>query len=90
LGLCESRAPHDREQPIFGIQACGAEEFSTLEEMAAHYVEKVRAFQPTGPYHLGGYVSAETWRRKWRGKSKRLAKALRCWHCSMRAIQLRL
>jgi len=45
----------NREQPIFGIQACGAEEFSTLEEMAAHYVEKVRAFQPTGPYHLGGY-----------------------------------
>jgi thioesterase domain-containing protein len=23
--------------------------------MAAHYVEKVRAFQPVGPYYLGGY-----------------------------------
>ena len=45
----------DHDQPIYGIQACGAEEFATLEEMAAHYVEKVRAFQPAGPYHLGGY-----------------------------------
>ena len=45
----------DPDQPIYGIQASGAEEFSTLEEMAAHYVDKVRAFQPSGPYHLGGY-----------------------------------
>jgi thioesterase domain-containing protein len=45
----------DHDQPIYGIQACDAEEFSTLEQMAAHYVEKVRAFQPAGPYHLGGY-----------------------------------
>lgn len=43
------------EQPIYGIQAGDAEEFATLEEMAAHYVSKVRAFQPVGPYHFGGY-----------------------------------
>ncbi len=45
----------DSEQPIYGIQACGDEEFATLEDMAAYYVGKVRAFQPSGPYHLGGY-----------------------------------
>ena len=44
----------DPDQPIYGIQA-GAEEFSRLEDMAAHYVAKVRTFQPAGPYHLGGY-----------------------------------
>ena len=43
------------DRPIYGIQACGAEEFSTLEEMAAQYVDRMRAFQPIGPYHLGGY-----------------------------------
>jgi FkbH-like protein len=45
----------DPDQPIYGIQACGEEEFPTLEDMAAHYVEKMRAFQPAGPYYLGGY-----------------------------------
>jgi amino acid adenylation domain-containing protein/FkbH-like protein len=50
--LAQHTDPH---QPIYGIQACGEEAFSTLEEMAAHYVEKVRVFQPAGPYHLGGY-----------------------------------
>jgi FkbH-like protein len=45
----------DPDQPIYGIQASSAEKFSTLEAMAAHYVGKVRAFQPTGPYRLGGY-----------------------------------
>lgn len=43
------------DQPIYGIQAGDGKEFETLEEMAAHYVVQVRAFQPTGPYHLGGY-----------------------------------
>lgn len=33
----------------------GMDEFSTMEEMAAHYVQDLRAFQPTGPYYLGGY-----------------------------------
>jgi thioesterase domain-containing protein/acyl carrier protein len=48
------------EQPIYGIQASGEETFSTLEAMAARYVEKVRAFQPAGPYHLGGYCFGGT------------------------------
>jgi amino acid adenylation domain-containing protein/FkbH-like protein len=45
----------DADQPIYGIQACGREEFPTLEDMAAHYVERLREFQPQGPYFLGGY-----------------------------------
>ncbi len=45
----------DPDQPIYGIQSGDGEEFKTLEDMAAHYLSTVRAFQPTGPYHLGGY-----------------------------------
>jgi amino acid adenylation domain-containing protein/FkbH-like protein len=48
------------DQPIFGIQASDDEEFPTLEAMAARYVEKVRAFQPNGPYQLGGYCFGGT------------------------------
>jgi FkbH-like protein len=43
------------DQPIYGIEASGEEDFPTLEAMAERYVQKVRAFQPVGPYHLGGY-----------------------------------
>jgi FkbH-like protein len=48
------------DQPIFGIQASGDEDFPTLEAMAARYVQKVRAFQPIGPYQLGGYCFGGT------------------------------
>ena len=48
------------DQPIYGIQAADDEEFPTLEAMAARYVEKVRAFQPSGPYQLGGYCFGGT------------------------------
>jgi thioesterase domain-containing protein len=27
---------------------------STVEEMAEHYIKEIRAFQPSGPYYLGG------------------------------------
>ena len=46
------------DQPIYGIQALATddpERFGTLEEMAAYYVDELRAFQPHGPYYLGGY-----------------------------------
>jgi thioesterase domain-containing protein len=46
------------EQPIYGIKSCGQagrEEFTRIEDMAACYVEELRAFQPHGPYYLGGY-----------------------------------
>ena len=47
----------DDDQPFFGIQALGLngkQPNVTVEEMAAHYIEEVTAFQPCGPYYLGG------------------------------------
>ncbi|HZV36755.1 MAG TPA: amino acid adenylation domain-containing protein, partial [Verrucomicrobiae bacterium] len=46
------------DQPVYVLKSRamdGQEEFSTLEEMAAQYVADIRALQPKGPYHLGGY-----------------------------------
>jgi thioesterase domain-containing protein len=46
------------DQPIYGFKSRGMdrlEEFTSIEEMAAHYVADLRKFQPQGPYHLGGY-----------------------------------
>jgi len=48
----------DPEQPLYGIQAKGLDGKSprhrTVEEMARHYLEEIRSFQPEGPYYLGG------------------------------------
>jgi thioesterase domain-containing protein len=45
--------------PLYGLQARGLEDgstpFSSIEEMAAVYIEQIRAVQPTGPYHLLGW-----------------------------------
>ncbi|WP_276373759.1 amino acid adenylation domain-containing protein [Archangium gephyra] len=47
------------ERPIFGLQAQGLDglsaPLSSVEEMAAHYVESIRSVQPSGPYLLGGW-----------------------------------
>ncbi|MBW8865514.1 MAG: non-ribosomal peptide synthetase, partial [Verrucomicrobia bacterium] len=46
------------EQPLFAFKSRGMdglEEFATIEEMAGQYVADLRAFQPHGPYQLGGY-----------------------------------
>ena len=51
------RLPAD--QPCYGIQAVGldgrANRHVTVEEMAAHYVEELLAFQPAGAFYLAGY-----------------------------------
>jgi FkbH-like protein len=47
-----------QDQPVYGIQARATDapdKFATLEEMAADYIVELRAFQPNGPYCLGGY-----------------------------------
>ena len=41
------------DQPVYGLQA--SETAGTLEEMAAIYLEALRAVQPEGPYRLGGW-----------------------------------
>ncbi len=49
-------APHlDPDRPIYCLESIGLDgSWTTLEELAAHYVRDVRAFQPEGPYHLIG------------------------------------
>jgi amino acid adenylation domain-containing protein len=47
------------DQPVYGLQAPGLEEgqlpFGRLEDMAAAYVEAIRAIEPEGPYLLAGW-----------------------------------
>ncbi|NVJ08296.1 non-ribosomal peptide synthase/polyketide synthase, partial [Myxococcus sp. AM001] len=47
------------ERPFYGLQAQGLDgstpPLGTVEEMAAAYVEAIRAVQPAGPYLLGGW-----------------------------------
>ncbi|HTO75944.1 MAG TPA: amino acid adenylation domain-containing protein, partial [Thermoanaerobaculia bacterium] len=47
------------DQPFYGFQSRGLDGESppceTVEEMAESYIEELRAFQPRGPYHLGGH-----------------------------------
>ncbi|HEY0603797.1 MAG TPA: amino acid adenylation domain-containing protein [Herpetosiphonaceae bacterium] len=54
--LAQAIAP---EQPIYGLQAAGLDEgqtpHTTIREMAASYVEAIRAQQPHGPYYLSGW-----------------------------------
>lgn len=47
-----NRLPHD--QPVFGVQA-PSEPLTSIEGMAARYLEEIRARQPQGPYRLGGF-----------------------------------
>jgi amino acid adenylation domain-containing protein len=51
------------EQPFYGFQSpglYGEESFTTIEEMAAQYVEALRIKQPEGPYLLGGWSMGGT------------------------------
>ncbi len=46
------------DQPVYGLKSRGldgGEELGSIKEMAAKYVADIRALQPRGPYHLGGY-----------------------------------
>jgi len=48
------------EQPVYGLQAPtenGQPVRLSVQELAAHYVSKIRSVQPAGPYLLGGYSS---------------------------------
>jgi thioesterase domain-containing protein len=57
-GYANLSADLPNDQPIYGIKSsgqAGREEFTRIEDMAACYVKELRAFQPDGPYYLGGY-----------------------------------
>jgi amino acid adenylation domain-containing protein len=47
------------ERPVYGIQPQGlngeAEILTTVEEMAAYYIQEIKKIQSIGPYLLGGY-----------------------------------
>ena len=48
----------EMDQPVYAFKSRGMdglEEFTCIEDMAAHYVQDLRRFQPAGPYYLGGY-----------------------------------
>ena len=48
----------DDDQPFYGLQSRGldgkTEPFTTVEDIAAHYVSEIRTVQHTGPYFLAG------------------------------------
>jgi acyl-CoA synthetase (AMP-forming)/AMP-acid ligase II/thioesterase domain-containing protein len=45
-------------QPVYGLQSVGLDgktpPYMRIEDMAAHYIKEILAFQPEGPYYLGG------------------------------------
>jgi acyl carrier protein len=46
------------DQPVYGFKAADVSDLNdgtTIEAMAAEFVGQLRAFQPRGPYYLGGY-----------------------------------
>jgi len=49
----------DKDQPFYGLQACGLEEgqkpYATAEEMAAFYLKTIKEHFPRGPYWLAGW-----------------------------------
>jgi len=61
LALAKALAP---DRPVYGLQAIGLDgnlpRHTSVEQMAAAYAAEIRAFHPSGPYHLIGY-SAGGW-----------------------------
>lgn len=47
------------DQPFYGLQSPGLEGegdgYTSIEDMAAHYIQEIRTLQPEGPYFLGGW-----------------------------------
>ena len=52
------------DYPFYGLQCRGldgeTDYLSRIEDMASHYLREVRAVQPEGPYHLGGFCMGGT------------------------------
>jgi thioesterase domain-containing protein len=64
LGYVDLAREVGPDQPFYGLQALGRdgwdEPHTSIESMAAHYLAEIRAVQPEGPYHLGGYCAGAT------------------------------
>ncbi|MES2657056.1 MAG: amino acid adenylation domain-containing protein [Verrucomicrobiota bacterium] len=56
VGLARLLGP---DQPVYGVQAVGLDgkepPHADVTTMVAHYAREIRAFQPEGPYFIGGY-----------------------------------
>ncbi|PYR33404.1 MAG: non-ribosomal peptide synthetase [Acidobacteria bacterium] len=54
----------EQDRPFYGLQSQGLDRnapcITTIEAMAEKYLQEVRALQPEGPYHLGGYCLGGT------------------------------
>ena len=46
-----------RERPVYALQATDIQEDDGFEDLARKYLSEIRAVQPAGPYHLGGYCT---------------------------------
>jgi thioesterase domain-containing protein/acyl carrier protein len=59
--LCYADLAHHLgdEQPFYGLQSVGLngeqEPMTSLEDIAAHYIQAIQIIQPTGPYYIGGW-----------------------------------
>jgi thioesterase domain-containing protein len=47
------------DQPSYGVRS-PQEPFDRIEDMAAFYLKEIKAFQPEGPYQLGGFCFGGT------------------------------
>jgi thioesterase domain-containing protein len=58
-GFADLAGALQTSMPVFAIEARGVDGSSTpdtnIEEMAEHYVERVRSIQPSGPYFFAGH-----------------------------------
>ncbi|MFL6244609.1 MAG: amino acid adenylation domain-containing protein [Thermoanaerobaculia bacterium] len=45
----------DPDRPIYGLQVIDGALLSSVDAVAANYLERIRAVQPEGPYHLLGW-----------------------------------
>lgn len=54
-GYANLAANLNQDQPVYGIEPRPGAETASVEELARHYFQDLRAFQPHGPYYLGGY-----------------------------------
>lgn len=59
LGYRDLAIALGEDQPFLGLQAMGMkgreEHDTSIEEMAARYIDIMRSHQPKGPYRIGGY-----------------------------------
>lgn len=60
LALREVSLLFGPDQPVYGLESElpeSGQEFATVEERAARYIERMRAVQPHGPYYLAGFCT---------------------------------